>query len=138
LTRVAGTAVVALVERQEHGGRAVESGDHVHLGVAHREVDQRPVGEGEQRLGSLALGVREAVEAVLVDGVVDALREVGLELDGSDRQAVEEEDHVDAVLVVQRVADLADDAEAVGLVAREDVGVDPQGGLELGELDRLP
>jgi hypothetical protein len=43
----------------------------------------------------------------------DALGEVGLQLDGGDRQAVEEQHEVDAVLVVQRVAHLAHDAQAV-------------------------
>jgi hypothetical protein len=38
--RVARCAVVALVERQEHGGRAVELGHHVNLAVAHREVHE--------------------------------------------------------------------------------------------------
>ena len=77
---------------------------------------------GKRSSGSAAgPWLRVAVEAVLVDGVVDALGEVGLELDGRDREAVEEEHEVDAVLVCGRVAHLPHDAQAVRRVAREDV-----------------
>ena len=107
------------------------------FGVTDGEVDQGPAREAEQWLGGLAFRLRSAVEAVLVDGVADALGEVRLELDGGNRDAVEEEDQVEAVLVVQRVADLPHDAEAVGLVVGEDVLVQAHRGLEAGELERL-
>ena len=135
--RVARRAVVALVEGQEHGRRPVQPGRHVDFAVAHGEMHQRPAGKGEQRLGGLALGLRQAVEAVLVDRVADALREVGLQFRRRHRQAVEEQHQVDAVLVVQRVAHLPHHAQPVGGVAGEDVGVDGQGRLELGQLSGL-
>ena len=65
--RVAGRAVVALVERQEKRLRPVEPRRHVDFGVADREMHQRPAREAQQRLGALALRLRVAVEAVLVD-----------------------------------------------------------------------
>ena len=129
--RVARRAVVALVEGQERRGRPVQLGHHVHFAVADREVHQRPAGERQQRLGGLALGLGQPVEAVLVDRVADALGEVGLQLDRRHRQAVQEQHQVDAVLVVQRVAHLPHHAQPVGGVAGQDVGVDGQRRLEL-------
>jgi hypothetical protein len=73
-------------------------------------VDQRAAVEAQERLGRLALRVRQAVEAVLVDRVADRLLEVGLELDRRDRQAVQKQHLIDAVGVVQRVAHLPHDA----------------------------
>ena len=116
---------------------AVQLGRHVHFAVADGEMHQRPAGEGQQRLGGLALGLGMAVEAILVDRVADALREVGLQLGRRHRQAVEEQHQVDAVLVVQRVAHLPHDAQPVGGVAGQDVGVDGQGGLELRQRQLL-
>ncbi len=81
--------------------------------------------------------MRDTIEAVLIDGVVDALGEVALEFGGRDWDAVEEKDEVDRVLVLERVADLANDAEAVLPVAGEDLRVRGEGRLELGELERL-
>ncbi len=130
---VAGPAVVTLVEWQEHGGRAVQPGHHVDFAVAHGEMDQRPAGKGQQRLGGLALGPGKAIEAILVDRVADALREVGLEFGRRHRQAVQEQHQVDAVLVVQRIPHLPHDAQAVGGVAGQDVGIDGQGGFELSQ-----
>ena len=137
IDRVARATVVALVEGQEDRGRAVQLGHHVDFAVAHGEMHQRTVGEREQRLGGLALGLGQAVKAVLVDGVADALGEVGLQLDRGHRQAVEEEHEVDAVLVVQGIADLPHHPQPVGGVAGEDVGIDGQRRLELGQLQRL-
>ena len=97
-----------------------------------------PLGKLKQRLGVLALRLRVAVEAVLVDRVLDALGEVGLQLDRRDRQAVEEEDQVERILVGLRIVNLPHDAQAVGGVAGEDVGVHRQRRLELGQRERLP
>ena len=135
--RVAGRAVVALVEGQEHRGRAVQLRHHVDLAVAHREMHQRPVGKGQQRLGGLALGARQAVKAILVDRVADALGEVGLQFHRGHRQAVEEKHEVDAVLVVQRITHLPHHPQPVGGVAGEDVGIDGQRRFEFRQLQRL-
>ena len=100
-------------------------------------MDERPARKAQQRLGVLAFRLRVAVEAVLVDRVLDALGEVGLQFDGRDGQAVEEEDEVERVLVRLRIANLPHDAQAVGGVAGEDVGVHRERRLELGEREGL-
>ena len=136
--RIAGRAVVALVERQEVRRRPFEARRHEDFAVADREMDERPVRKAQERLGVLAFRLRVAVEAVLVDRVLDALGEIGLQFDGRDRQAVEEENEVERVLVGLRIVNLPHDAKAVGGVAGEDVGVHRQRRLELGEREGLP
>ncbi len=81
----------------------------------------------------MAFGPRVAVEAVLIDRVLNGLREVAFQFAGGDRDAVEEQDEVEGVFVVNRIPDLADYAQPVGAVTREDVGVHRQGGFELCE-----
>jgi hypothetical protein len=137
IPRIAGAAVVALVEGQEGGSLPFEPGRHVDLGVAHREMDEGAAGEGQERLDRPALRFRVAVVAVLVDRVADALGEVRLQLRRRHGQAVEEEDEIEAVLVVERIAHLPDHAEAVGLVARQDLLVEGEGGPELGHRECL-
>jgi len=63
-------------------------------------------GESEIRRYMLENDLVEAVKAVLVYGVADALGEVGLQLRRGDRNAVQEEHQVNGVLVVQRVPNL--------------------------------
>ena len=93
---VALATIVALVERQEARRRSIEPRRHVDFVVAHREMDERAAREGEQRFGILALGPRQPVEAILIDGVFNALGEVGLQFDGRNRQAVEEQHEVES------------------------------------------
>jgi len=133
---VAGAAVVAPVEGQEGGGGALQLGGHAHLAGAHGEMHQGAAGKGEQRFGELPLGPGVAIEAVLVDCVVDRLGEVGLEFGSGHRQAIEEQHQVDAVLVAGGVAELAHHPQAVGGVAAEDLGVEGEGRPELGQLQR--
>ena len=136
--RIARRAVVALVEGQEVRRRRRPASSTMWTSrLLTAKWTSAPMRKGQQRLGGLALGVRQAVEAVLVDRVADALREVGLQLHRRDRHAVEEQHKVDAVLVVQRIAHLPHDPQAVGGVAGEDVGVDRQRRLELRQLQRL-
>ena len=97
-----------------------------------------PLGKAQQRLGVLAFRLRVAVEAVLVDRVLNALGEIGLQFDGRDGQAVEEENEVERILVGLGIMDLPHDAQPVGGIAGEDVGVHRQRRLELGERERLP
>ena len=103
--------------------------------IADGKMHERAVGKRQQRFGGLAFGFGIPVEAVLVDGIVNRLGKVGLEFDGGDGNAVEEEHEVDAVFVGERVFDLADDAKAVGGVAGHVVGIDREGGFELGEVE---
>ncbi len=100
-------------------------------------MHQRAAGEGEERLGGLSFGDWKAVETVLVDGVLHALREVCLELGGGDGDAVQEQHEIEAVLVVRRVMHLSDDAEPVGGVARCDRLVYRQRRAELRHRDFL-
>jgi hypothetical protein len=136
--RVASRTVVALVEGQEVCGRARQLGHHGRFAVADREVHQGPAGKGEQRLGGVSLGTGQAVEAILIDGVVHALGEIGLQIDGGDRNAVEEQPQVDAVFIVKGILHLPDHAQPVDRVAGENLGVDSQRGFEFGQLERLP
>ena len=107
--RVARAVVPALVERQEPRRLALQvrcrSAPRC---VVHREVDDAAA-ELEQQLA------RVAVALVLLDGVVDRLLgEAVLQLEGGDRQAVDEQRQVERELrLVAAVAQLAGDAEAV-------------------------
>ena len=101
IDRVAGGTVVALVEGQKGGSRPCQLGHHMDFGVAHGEMDQCATRECEQRLGCQPLGLGQAVETVLVDGIANALGEVGLQFDGRHGETVEEEHEIDAVFVVQ-------------------------------------
>jgi len=128
--RVAGTAVVALVERQEIGAGALQPGGHHHRAVADRKMHQRAAREVQQRFGKrLALRLGDAVETVLVHRRVDVLGEIGLELGGRHRNAVEEQHQVDDVVVVG--AALAHHAQPVGGVAGLQIRVHGQRRLEL-------
>ena len=87
--------------------------------------------EGQQRL---ALG--EPVLLVLLLGVLQHLtRERVFQLDRDDGQAVEEERHVDGVLVLLAVFELAHEAETVALIERLMVRVHAAGRLEVGQLE---
>ena len=88
--RIARAAFIALVERQEASGRAVNSRRHHDFAVADREMDHCTAWERQQGLSVLPLWVGRPIEPILVHGVLNALGEVGLELDGRDWQAVEE------------------------------------------------
>ena len=106
--RVAGAVVPAAVEGQEPGGLAGEAGAELDLALVHGEV-----GDAAARLEQLL--ARVAVALVLLDGVVDRLLgEAVLQLEGEDRQAVDEQADVEGPLgLVAAVAQLAGDGEAV-------------------------
>ncbi len=136
---VAGRAAIALIEGQKTGFRAGQLGRHVDFHVADGEVDQGTARKGEKRLypASLALAFRVAVEAVLVDGVVNGLGVIGLEFGGGDRDAVEVERQVETVIALGRVIDLADHPQPVGGVFLKGLRVHGQGRFELREQQRL-
>lgn len=69
-------------------------------------VHERAARKRQERLGALSLRRGQAVEPVLIDRVVDRLREVGLQFSRCDRDAVEEQDEVQAILVLDRVSQL--------------------------------
>ncbi len=133
--RVARAPIVAEVEGEEGRRQPRQPGGHVDLIGAGGEVDQRPALEGEKRLGGLGDWVpRRAVVLVLPDGVVDRLCEVGLQFGGGDREAVDEEDEVDAVIVVLAVAHLSHDAAADLLITLQGCRVEALRRAELAEV----
>ena len=127
--RVARAAIAALVERQEARRRAAQAGGHVDQVRVGREMRQAAA-EREERL----LGV--AVEAVLADGILDVLAgQRVLQFRGENGQAVQEEDQVQAVLVLQAVVHLAADRKEVAGVELAIRLVQPAGRPEVGELE---
>ena len=110
--RIARAVVPAQVEGQEPRGLALQVRAEAHLVVVHGEV-HHAAAELEELLA------RVAVALVLLDGVLDRLLgQAVLQLEGGDRQAVDEEAQVERELrLVAAVAELARDAEAVGGVA---------------------
>ena len=93
-----------------------------HLVVVHGEVHDAAA-ELEEQLA------RVAVALVLLDGVLDRLLgQAVLQLEGGDRQAVDEQAEVERELrLVAAVAELAGDAEAVRRVALGGLGVAGRG-----------
>ena len=110
--RIAGAVVPALVERQEPRRLALQVRAEPHLVVVDGEVHDAAA-ELEELLA------RVAVALVLLDGVLDRLLgQAVLQLEGGDRQAVDEQAEVERELrLVAAVAELAGDAEAVRGVA---------------------
>ena len=105
--RVACALVVPQVEGQEHGLGAGQPRGHVDLVGADGEVHQRPPLEGQQRLLLPGPGVAwRPVVLVLANGVLHRLREIGLEFERGERNAVGKQHHVDAVLVLEAVVHL--------------------------------
>src|SRR5258706_857001 len=129
--------MATLVEGQKSGRRTGKLRRHVDFAVTDSEMHGCTAGEVQQRLDTLPLGSRIAVEAILVDGVVDALGEVGLEFGGGHREPVEEQHEIEAVLVHGGVTHLPHHPQPVGGIAGEDVRVHRQRGLELGQCDGL-
>lgn len=110
---------------------------HVHFAVADSEMHQRAIWERQQRLCVAAFQARQPVDAKLIDGVLNALCEIGLQFCRGDGHALQEEHEVGAVLVAVRVMHLPHQAQTVGVVARDDVGVHRHRRLELHQLERL-
>ena len=96
--RVAGTGGDALtvthIERQEEGRIACQFCGHVHFFQVHSEVDQATSLKEEQPGFGIALG------AVLIDSIVIGLSSgIALQLKGNDRQAIQEDNHIDPLFV---------------------------------------
>ncbi len=86
------TIRVATVERQKPRGGTGQPGGHPHLVGAHGKVNQGTVAKRQQGLG-LPGGLihRVAVVLVLAHRVFNVLRGVGFQLDGGQRQAIQEQ-----------------------------------------------
>src|SRR5215510_14758908 len=108
--RVDGILAV-LVEGEEAGLLALQMGGHGGLLVADGKMHETTL-ERQQRLA-----LRGAVVFVLLLGILEGLtRERVLQLDGDDGQTVEEERHINGVLVLLTVFELTHDAETVALI----------------------
>jgi hypothetical protein len=85
----------------------------------------------------MSFRLRIAILFVLIDSIVDALSIIGLDFDGGDRDTVEEQNQVDAILVEKRVTHLANDSQPIGSVSLHDIGVHRESRFELGHTKRL-
>ena len=129
---IAGAAEAAPVEGQEARLRSGQVGGDVdQLGVD-GEVREAPA-IGEQGLARVTVGV------VLPDRVLDGLAgERVLELGREDGDAIQEQHHVETLLVPGAVLDLAGDREEVGGVQPPRLLVEPACGAEVREPERAP
>jgi hypothetical protein len=127
--RVAGAAELAQVEGQEaRSGAGERGGDEDEVRV-HREVGEAAAVR-QQRLARVAVGL------VLPHGVLDVLAvEPVLQLAREDRDAVQEEDQIQALLVLRAVAELADRGEEVRRVQAPRLLVEPARRPEAGEAE---
>ena len=94
-------------------------------------MDESAFFESEQGLAVIAV-------AVLLDGVPEGL--VGeriLQFGRGDRKAVETEQDVDGLLMLEAEMNLAGDGEAVGFVELRGFGIEPTGRGEIGEVESL-
>ncbi|MNP40540.1 hypothetical protein D3C76_1341880 [compost metagenome] len=95
--RVTGGAIVAPVERQEEGRIPGQLGGHADVAVAHGEMHHCAATEAQQWLLAAAFALRPTIHAVLLHGSLDGLREVRLQFDCRNRNAIDEERQVDLV-----------------------------------------
>ena len=117
------------VEGQEAGPGPGEPSGHEHQLRVYGEVGEAaPV--GEERLARVAVG------PVLPDRVLDILAvERALEFGREDRDAVQEQREVEALLALLAVAELAHDGKEVGRVQALQLLVEPARGPEVRELE---
>lgn len=140
---VARAAVPAEVEREEAGlgllaREGAEVRAHPHLVLRHREMDGRPPLVHEQRVLPAAVGLhRLALLGVLVDRVLHRLGQLGLDLAGRHRDAVDEQGEVDRLPASGLVVDLVHEAQDVGVVALPRAGDPLVVGIARHALDGL-
>ena len=101
--------IAALVERQKIGLGSFQPGGHVHIGQVHSKVNEHAIFELENRV------LARPIESILLDGVGGVLPgELAFQLHRHHRDAVEEQDNVDAVLTAQGVVELPGAVKDVG------------------------
>ena len=101
LAAVLATWIAASIEREEEGLEALELRCHLHFSVTDGEMNQGSAWKAQQQFWLLPCCTWVVCPFVLVNGVINGLGVVGLELNGGDRDAVEEEDEINAVLVME-------------------------------------
>lgn len=75
--------------------------------------------------------LREAVLSILLNGYVDRLGRLGLELYRGDGKSVDKEHKVDGVLVAAAVEDLPNDTQNVAVIEGSGFGIEGAAGLGL-------
>ena len=136
--RIARAAGMAPVEGQENRVGAGQLGAHHHFRLTDGEMHQCPAGEGQQWFDVTTFRLRMTVETVLVDGIADALGEVGFEFGRGHGHAIDEQHQVHRLVgVVERVMHLAHHAQAIGFIGRLNGRVEAERRLELHQGQRL-
>ena len=93
-------------------------------------MHQCAIWKRQQRFGSaLSFRARLAVEAVLIHCIVHRLREITFQLNSSDRNTVEEKNQINRILIMQRITQLADDAQPIFGVPEKNSGFIAKAGL---------
>ena len=130
--RIARTAILPLIECQEHGVQTLEAGGHGRFAVADGKMHQRTPWKAQERLcGVLSRHSRQSVSLVLGNRVCEALGVMALELDRGHRDAVDEQHQINVVAVVLGIPNLTHHPQAIGDVPGLQIGIHGQGGLEL-------
>ena len=112
IDRVACSAVITKVERQEDCVSPRESRGHTYLVRGHSKMDQTARSPLQKWLA-----LRLTVVLVLMNRVIDRLGVVRLQLRSSHREAIDKEDQINRVIgMLGRVVDLTHHPQNVGLV----------------------
>ena len=99
IRRVSLGSVVAFIEGQELRLRTFQPRCHADFATTHSEVNHRTTGKRQQRFRVLSLRLRVTVQPILIDRIVDALSEIGFQFDRGDRDSVQEQHQINAVLI---------------------------------------
>ena len=103
------STVAALVEGKEICPGAFEAGGHIYICKVHGKVDQDTLFKCKY---SIPAG---AVELVLGDGICSILtRELALQLHGDNGDAVQEQDNINAVLILEGIMELTGAVKDIG------------------------
>jgi hypothetical protein len=96
------------VKGQEESRLSLEPRGHHHFTLAGGKVNERAAGKTQQGFKHAARGMRVAIVSILINRILNALREVRLEFNGCDRNAIQEQDKVKFLLgIVQGMTHLA-------------------------------
>ena len=124
--RVTCAAVASPIKRKKSRLAVLQPRGHRYVVFIDGEVNERAALEGQQRFVG-----RRTILAILFLGVPKGgSGEFVLQLEGRDRDAVDEDHDVDRVLIAAAVMDLSRDRENVGFVASLESRVDVRGRLE--------
>ena len=135
LGRIAPPSLAAAVKRQEKRSLPGQPGGHIRFIGVNRKMHQRPFFELDER-GFLGW---HPVFDVLQNGVDGRLAGEGVfELNRGDGQAVEREQHVDALFAIQVKVHLAHDGQPILPIKRFGFGIETGWRPEIGQTQKLP